>query len=121
MPFWTEMTTQPRVCALPPLRLFRDAAAAWSRHNAPRLGAALAYYMVLSLAPLLILATALLGYIYGPAAVRGEVYWQIKDVVGSGAAAFAQSLLKSAATNHGRDCQRAGLPRSPLRRLRSFR
>jgi membrane protein len=53
--------------------------------------------MVLSLAPLLILATALLGYIYGPAAVRGEVYWQIKDVVGSGAAAFAQSLLKSAA------------------------
>ena len=82
---------------MPPFRLFRDAASGWSNHNAPRLGAALAYYMVLSLAPLLILATALLGYIYGPAAVSGEVYWQIKDVVGSGAADFAQALLKSAA------------------------
>ena len=76
--------------------LFNDAASAWLRHNAPRLGAALAYYLVLSLAPLIVLAVALLGYVFGPAAIRGQVYWQIKDVMGTGGAAFVQTLLQSA-------------------------
>jgi membrane protein len=73
--------------------LFRDAAAAWLDHNAPRLGAALAYYAVLSLAPLLILVVAVCGYFFGDAAVRGQVYWQVSEAVGTETAAVVQSLL----------------------------
>ena len=75
---------------------FREAASQWSKHNAPRLGAALAYYTVLSIAPLLVVVVALCGFAFGGDAVRGQVYWQIKDVVGSEGAAFVQTLLKAA-------------------------
>src|SRR5581483_968663 len=77
-------------------RLFREAASQWSNHNAPRLGAALAYYTVLSLAPLLVLVVAVSGVAFGADAVRGQVYWQIKDVVGNEGAAAVQTLLKAA-------------------------
>lgn len=76
--------------------LFQEAASLWSAHNASRLGAALAYYVVLSLAPLVLLLVALCGRIFGDEAVRGEVYGQIKDVVGAPAAAVVQSLLREA-------------------------
>jgi membrane protein len=77
-------------------RLFREAAAQWSEHNAPRLGAALAYYTVLSLAPLLVVVVAVSGFAFGEDAVRGQVYWQIKGVVGSEGAMAVQTLLKAA-------------------------
>lgn len=78
------------------LRILRIAGSAWSRHNAPRLGAALAYYAVLSLAPTLILVLAIAGAVFGKEAVRGEVYWQIRDVAGWRIAEAVQGLLKSA-------------------------
>jgi membrane protein len=77
-------------------RLFQEAASLWSAHNAPRLGAALAYYVVLSLAPLVLLSVALCGRIFGDDAARGQVYGEIKDVVGGPAAAVVQSLLREA-------------------------
>jgi membrane protein len=76
--------------------LFQEAASLWSAHNAPRLGAALAYYVVLSLAPLVLLSVAICGRIFGEDAVRGQVYWQIKDVIGGPAAEVVQSLLREA-------------------------
>ena len=75
---------------------FREAGCQWSAHNAPRLGAALAYYTVLSLAPLLVVVAAICGSAFGDAAVRGELYWQIKDVVGSQSAEAIQTLLAGA-------------------------
>ncbi|MDP9170119.1 MAG: YihY/virulence factor BrkB family protein [Acidobacteriota bacterium] len=75
---------------------FREAADQWLEHNAPRLGAALAYYTILSLAPLLVVVVALCGLAFGDDAVRGQLYWEIKDVVGSQGAAFVQSLLVGA-------------------------
>lgn len=77
-------------------RLFKEAAALWSKHNAPRLGAALAYYTALSLAPLVVAVVAVSGLVFGEEAARGEIYWEIKDLVGSQAAAVVQTLLKSA-------------------------
>jgi membrane protein len=74
-------------------RLIRDAALQWSRHNAPRLGAALAYYTVLSLAPMLIVVVAACGYFFGEQAVRGQLYWQISQTVGTQSAAIVESLL----------------------------
>jgi len=76
--------------------LFQEAASLWSAHNAPRLGAALAYYVVLSLAPLVLLSVALCGRIFGDDAVRGQVYFEIKDVVGGPAAEVVQALLREA-------------------------
>jgi membrane protein len=77
-------------------KMFREAYILWSRHNAPRLGAALAYYTVLSLAPLLIAVVAVCGIFFGDAAVRGQIQWQIQSTVGPEAAAVVQTLLKGA-------------------------
>jgi membrane protein len=76
--------------------MFREAAALWSKHNAPRLGASLAFYAVLSLAPLLIISVALCGLLFGGDSVRGQVYGQIRGEVGTQAASVVETLLKSA-------------------------
>jgi membrane protein len=76
--------------------LFSEAASLWLSHNPSRLGASLAYYAVLSLAPLLVLTVAICGFVFGETAVRGEVYWQVKGVIGSQAAEIVQTLLKAA-------------------------
>lgn len=76
--------------------LFRDAAAAWSAHNAQRLGASLAYYSIFSLAPLLLIFVSIAGTVFGENAVRGEIYWEIRALAGNTGAAFIQELLKGA-------------------------
>jgi len=45
--------------------LFKEAAFAWFDDNAPRLGAALAYYTIFALAPLLVIAVAIAGAVFG--------------------------------------------------------
>ena len=76
--------------------LFRDAAVRWSEHNAPRLGAALAFYTVLSLAPLLVIIVAICGFVFGEEAVRGDLFWQIRSTVGDDGANIVQTVLKTA-------------------------
>jgi membrane protein len=76
--------------------IFREAASQWSNHNAPRLGAALAYYTVLSLAPTLLVVIAICGFVFGEDAVRGQVYWEFRDVIGDQGAALVQMLLQAA-------------------------
>jgi membrane protein len=88
----------PRAIFADLIGLFREAGALWSSHNAPRLGAALAYYSVLSLAPAIIVAMAICGVAFGPQAVRGEVSREMTNVVGPQSAALVEMLLKSA--NH---------------------
>jgi membrane protein len=85
--------------ALPPKqvgKLFADTYNAWSNDNAPRLGAALAYYTVFSLAPLLVVVIAVAGLVFGPAAARGQVVWQIQDLIGRDGAEAVQTMLKAA-------------------------
>jgi membrane protein len=77
-------------------QLFKDAASLWSLHNAPRLGAALAYYTALSLAPLVVAVVAISGLAFGDDVVRDRIYWQIQPVVGSQAADVVKMLLKDA-------------------------
>jgi len=74
----------------------------WIAHNTPRLGAALAYYTVLSMAPLLVVAVGVAGLIFGDQAARGEIVNQVETLVGSDVAKIIQDLLKSAhQQNHG--------------------
>ncbi|MGH8220962.1 MAG: YihY/virulence factor BrkB family protein, partial [Steroidobacteraceae bacterium] len=76
--------------------LFRDSAYAWSEDRASRKGAALAYYMAFSLAPILIIATAVAGLIFGEAAARGQIFEQAKSLLGSDGARVVQTMIASA-------------------------
>ncbi len=68
----------------------------WLNDKAPRLGAALAFYTALSLAPLLVVVLAVAGLAYGQQAVRGQLVWQIQDFVGKDGARAIQALISAA-------------------------
>src|ERR1700730_2929181 len=76
--------------------LFSQAFSDWNEHDAPTMGAALAYYSVLSLAPLLVVAVGIAGMIYGQKAASGEILYQVRGLVGQGGAEVIQDILKSA-------------------------
>lgn len=69
---------------------------AWLDDYAPSMGAAIAYYTVFSIAPLLIIVIAVAGLIWGQDAVRGEIFGQLAGLLGKEGAAGIQSLLASA-------------------------
>jgi membrane protein len=64
--------------------------------NAPRLGAALAYYTVISLAPLLLVFVGVMGQVLGREAARGEIVGQISGTIGPEAAELVQQALEAA-------------------------
>jgi membrane protein len=76
--------------------LLREAFVAWSAHRASSMGAALAFYAAFSIAPILVIAIAVAGSVFGPEAARGEVIAQFGGLIGSGGAETMQSLLASA-------------------------
>lgn len=63
---------------------------------APRLGAALAYYTVISLAPLLLVFVGVMGQVLGQEAARGEIVGQISGTIGPEAAELVQQALEAA-------------------------
>ena len=63
-------------------------------------GAALAYYAVFSILPIIIIITSLLGLFFGAQAVSGEIYAQLKDILGSDAALQLQNIVKNQHINH---------------------
>jgi membrane protein len=65
----------------------------WLDHNVPRRGAALAFYCLLSLAPLLIIVVAVAGAVFGREAAQGQLIWQIQDLIGREGAEIVQTLL----------------------------
>jgi membrane protein len=73
--------------------LLRDAYNEWSADNAPRLGAALSYYTVFSVAPLIVLSIAVVGLVFGQDAAQGQVMAQIQGLVGDQAAAAVQGMI----------------------------
>ena len=76
-------------------KLVRDAANAWIDDYAPSMGAALSYYTVFSLAPLLLIVVSVAGLVFGEEAVRGELFAQLQQLMGKEAASAVQSLLAS--------------------------
>lgn len=65
--------------------------------SAPRLAAALAYYTLFSIAPVLVIAVAVAGAIFGPAAARGEVVAQVHGLMGDEGARLLQTGILRAA------------------------
>ena len=76
--------------------LIRKSVEAWVDDYAPSMGAALAYYTLFSIAPLLIIAIAVAGLVFGQEAARGEIVAQIQGLIGQEGAIAVQGLLKSA-------------------------
>jgi membrane protein len=68
----------------------------WSRYRIPQLGAALAFYTALSIAPLLIISLAVGALAFGDKAARGEVASQMKSLVGNEGAEAVQQMIKNA-------------------------
>ena len=78
------------------LRLLWAAIKGWSSDNVPRLGASLAYYTLFAISPILIIAIAIAGSIFGAEAVRGEIVGQIDQLIGTEGAKAVQALLEGA-------------------------
>jgi membrane protein len=78
------------------LQLFKEAAASWSNDRAPEKGAAIAYYSVFSLAPLLVIIIAVAGLFFGADQVQGAVFAQLSDLMGEDAARAVDEMLKHA-------------------------
>lgn len=68
----------------------------WFLHNVPRLGASLAFYTMLSLAPLLIVVIAIASLAFGREAATGRLVWQIQDLVGRPGAEAIQAIIQGA-------------------------
>lgn len=76
--------------------MVKETANNWVEDEASRLAASLAYYSLLSLAPLLVIVVAIAGFFLGPDAARGRVAGQLAAVVGAEPALGIQAVLASA-------------------------
>lgn len=77
-------------------QLFQETFKEWSEDKASRLAAALAYYTIFSIAPLLLIVIAIAGAVFGQDAARGEIVGQIQGLVGRDGAEFIEIAIKNA-------------------------
>ena len=82
-------------------QLAKQTASEWSEDNATRLAAALAFYTVLSIAPLLMLAIAIIGLVFGEDAARGQVASELAGVVGPEAGQGIETVIQHANSPSG--------------------
>ena len=75
--------------------LLRGAFAEWLADGAPRLGAALAYYTLFSLAPLLLAAIAVAGLAFGEEAAQGRIVAELESLIGRSGAEAAQAMIEA--------------------------
>ncbi|HKU41611.1 MAG TPA: YihY/virulence factor BrkB family protein, partial [Polyangiales bacterium] len=83
------------------LTLVKDSATEWYEDDAPRKAASLAYYTLLSMAPLVLFCITLVGVIYGEEAARGQITEQIASVVGPQGASAIESVARNAHRENG--------------------
>ncbi|MDP3252424.1 MAG: YihY/virulence factor BrkB family protein [Hydrogenophaga sp.] len=75
--------------------LIRDTLNAWIDDYAPSMGAALAFYTIFSITPLLLIVISLAGLFFGEQAARGEILEQLSGLLGTESARTVQTLLES--------------------------
>jgi membrane protein len=76
--------------------LIKESVMEWSNDRASRKGAALAFYTVFSLAPILIVAIAIAGFFFGKDAARGEIFAQMSDLLGADGAHAVEAMIQNA-------------------------
>ena len=77
-------------------QLVKKSVNAWINDYAPSMGAAISYYTVFSIAPLMIIVIAVAGFVWGREAVQGEIVGQLSGMIGKQGAEGVQSLIESA-------------------------
>jgi membrane protein len=89
---------RPRAAA----RLLAEAARGWRKDNAPRLGAALSYYTLFSIAPLLVVAIAVAASVFGQDAAQGRIVAELSGLLGeAGARALEETVENSRTASTG--------------------
>ncbi len=78
------------------LTLIRNTFSSWVDHEAPRLGAALAFYTLLSLAPLMILIVALGAFVFGFPSAQSQILYQVSSMLGQEGADAVKSIIEKA-------------------------
>jgi membrane protein len=78
-------------------KMIQETVVSWNDHDASTQSAALAFYTIFSLGPLLLLVIAVAGAAFGADAVRGQILTEFQSWMGRDAAAFVQGILKTTA------------------------
>lgn len=78
------------------LQLFKETVKEFGEDKAPRLGAALAYYTIFSIAPLLLIAIAIAGMVFGDEAARGGITRELGNVMGVQTANVVEEMVANA-------------------------
>ncbi len=73
-----------------------DTLRAFNQHDAPRLAAALAFYTLLSLAPLVILAVAIAGFIFGHSSAQSQLLYEVESLIGSQGSEAVKAMIENA-------------------------
>src|SRR5664279_4199492 len=82
--------------------LLRVTVECWYNDRAPRMGAALAYYMALSLAPSLVIMLGIAGFAFSAKIAEGSLIWQTQDMLGPEGAKLIQTIVEGAhRSSHG--------------------
>jgi len=77
------------------LPILKETASEWMEDQAQSLGAALAYYTVFSLAPLLLIAIAIAGFFFGREAAQGQIFDQLRGLLGEASGKAMQDMEPS--------------------------
>lgn len=75
---------------------FADAGKQWLEDHAPRMSAALAFYSILSITPLLVIVTAIVGLVFGEEVAQGRIVAQLQGLIGTAGAEVVQTTLRNA-------------------------
>jgi membrane protein len=75
------------------LGLCKEAFKSWKKDYAPSMGAALAYYTLFSIAPLLLIVISVAGFFFGAEAVRGQIFGELAGLMGAESAEAIESLM----------------------------
>jgi len=78
------------------LPLLKQTASEWMEDDAPSLGAALAYYTVFSLAPLMTIAIAIAGFFFGKEAAQGQIFDELRVLLGEEGGKAIEEMVQSA-------------------------
>ena len=76
-------------------RVLKDAGGAFIEDNCMKLAAAISYYTIFAIGPLLLIVISLAGWFYGEEAVQGKIYGQLMGLLGADAANQIQELIKN--------------------------
>jgi membrane protein len=83
-----------------PIGFLKEIFSQWQRDRATRMGAALAYYTIFSLPPLMLIAISLAGFIFGQEAAEGRIVHEIQGLIGKDGAVTVQEMIRSVHRSH---------------------